>query len=172
MSIRVIEVSDGWALAIDVGVWAVGGSLVGYVTHRLGPSAFSRDSVLTRLRTFERDGRFYEERLRIKRWKGRLPEAGDLFPGGFSKRSLQKMDVAYLERFVQETRRAEVTHWVLIAMGPFFVLWNPWWLALVMVAYGIAANLPCLLAQRYNRARLLRTLGRIRHRRPSGGDGS
>lgn len=168
MSIRVVQLSDGWTVALDVAVWAVGSSLTGYVTHRLGPDAFTRDSVVTRLRPFERSGRFYEDRLRIKRWKARLPEAGDLFPGGFSKRSLQKVDPVYLERFVQETRRAEVTHWVIIALGPFFFLWNPWWLGTVMVAYGVAANLPCLLAQRYNRARLMRTLDRVRRRHNQG----
>ncbi len=165
MSIRVIELSDGWTVALDVAVWAVGGTVTGYVTHRLGPDAFKRDGWITRLRPFEADGRIYEEKLRIKQWKGRLPEAGDLFRGGFSKRSLRKVDPAYLERFVRETRRAEVTHWIVIALGPFFFLWNPWWLAVVMVVYGVVANLPCLLAQRYNRGRLLRILDRVRARR-------
>jgi glycosyl-4,4'-diaponeurosporenoate acyltransferase len=39
-------------------------------------------------------------------------------------------------------------------------LWNPWWLGLAMVGYALAANLPCLLTQRYNRARLMRMLAR------------
>jgi glycosyl-4,4'-diaponeurosporenoate acyltransferase len=171
VNIRVLQLSDGWTVVLDVAVWAAGSSLTGYLMHRLGPDAFTRDGVITRLRPFERSGRFYEERLRIKRWKGRLPEAGGLFPGGFSKRSLRKVEPAYLERFVQETRRAEVTHWVIIGLGPLFFLWNPWWLGVVMVTYGIAGNAPCLLAQRYNRARLLRTLDRVR-RRDNQGDPS
>ena len=58
--------------------------------------------------------------------------------------------IGHLERFVVETRRAEATHWLVLAAGPFFVLWNPWGLALVMVAYAVVANVPCLLIQRYN----------------------
>ena len=104
--------------------------------------------------------RRYERVLRIKRWKRLLPEAGDLFRGGFSKRRMLRHDRDYLERFVVETRRAELTHWLIMGAVPFFFLWNPWWLALAMLGYGIVANVPCLLTQRYNRARLLRMLAR------------
>ena len=41
-----------------------------------------------------------------------------------------------------------------------FFLWNPWWGDLIIVAYAVAANLPCIFAQRYNRSRLTRLLGR------------
>ena len=159
MSIRVIELSDGWTVALDVAVWAVGGTVTGYVTHRLGPDAFKRDGWLTRLRPFEADGRFYEETLHIKQWKGRLPEAGDLFRDGYDKRVVTRAD---LPRYVIETRRAEYTHWAIMAAAPLFLLWNPflvWW---AMVAYALIANLPCLVIQRYNRARVLRILGRRR----------
>jgi glycosyl-4,4'-diaponeurosporenoate acyltransferase len=44
-------------------------------------------------------------------------------------------------------------------MTPAFVVWNPWWVEIAMVVYALAANLPCLLVQRYNRARLARLLG-------------
>ena len=42
-----------------------------------------------------------------------------------------------------------------MAAGPVFLLWNPWWLGLLMFAYAVIANLPCLIVQRYNRARLV-----------------
>lgn len=161
---RVIDLPIGWTVVVDVVVWAVVGTVTGYVTHRLPAARFAADGPLTRLRAFEADGRWYEEHVAIKRWKGRLPEAGDLFKDGFSKRSLRRSSTAELERFVVETRRAEVTHWVVMAAGPFFVLWNPWGLAVVMVAYGVLANLPCLVVQRYNRARLARVLALARRR--------
>ena len=50
----------------------------------------------------------YRRWLRINRWKDRLPEAGALFAGGVSKRQLPSYDVAGLELFVRETRRAEL----------------------------------------------------------------
>lgn len=155
-----VPLTDGWAVVVDCIVWAVWSTGVGYVMHRRPVSAFDHDTFWTRLRPFEADGRFWERTVRIKRWKHRLPEAGDFFDGGFDKKRLHGDDPAALERFVVETRRAEVTHWVVLAAAPAFVLWNPWWLALVMATFAVVANVPCLITQRYNRARLVRILAR------------
>lgn len=165
MSVRVVDLPIGWTVVVDIVAWAVIGTVAGYAAHRAPVARFAEDGPLTRLRDFERDGRWYEQRIGIKRWKGRLPEAGGLFRDGFSKRSLRSESVDELERFVVETRRAEVTHWVVMGAGPFFLLWNPWGLGLVMVGYGVVANLPCLVVQRYNRARLQRVVALARRRR-------
>ena len=142
-----------WAMvALDVGVWGGWSALVGWWAHRRPLNAFERDSWLYRARRFERGG-FYDA-LRIRRWKDHLPEAGALFTGGFSKRSLRTRDPATLRRFVAETRRAEWTHWVIMLATPVFLLWSWPWVELVMVAYALSANLPCLLVQRFNRIRL------------------
>ena len=148
-----------WAMVVlDVVVWGSWSALVGLWAHHRPAAAFAGDSRLYRLRDFEDHGRFYE-RLRIKRWKDRLPEAGALFTGGFSKRSVKTLDRSVFERFVVETRRAEWTHWVIMLATPVFLVWNWWWVELLMIVYALAANLPCLLVQRYNRARLARLLG-------------
>ena len=147
-----------WAMVVlDVAVWGGWSAIAGYWAHRRPVAVFAGDSWLYRLRRFEDGGRLYE-RLRIKRWKDRLPEAGALFTGGFSKRSVRTRDRDVLERFVIETRRAEWTHWTIMLATPVFVVWNWWWVVLLMVVYALAANLPCLLVQRYNRARLARLL--------------
>jgi glycosyl-4,4'-diaponeurosporenoate acyltransferase len=143
----------------DAALWAVWSTVCGYAAHRISDPALRRDRLLV-LRRFERDARAYERILRIKAWKDALPEAGSLFRGGFSKRRVTRHDRAYLERFLVETRRAERAHWAIAALGPVFFAWNPWWLATAMVGYAVAANAPCIAVQRYNRARLLRLLGR------------
>jgi glycosyl-4,4'-diaponeurosporenoate acyltransferase len=148
-----------WLVIIDAGIWITWSTLVGYVAHRLPIDRLDRDGWLLRLRsTPDRVARWYAHRLRIKRWKPHLPEAGDLFEGGFNKSHLVQRDRPYLERFLIETRRAELTHWVIMAIAPLFFLWNPFWVAVMMAGYGVIANVPCLLVQRYNRARLMRTL--------------
>ena len=148
-----------WAMVVlDVAVWGGWSAAVGYAAHRRPATAFADDSWLYRLRAVERGGRLYE-RLGIKRWKDRLPEAGALFTGGFSKRTVRTRDRDVLERFVVETRRAEWTHWTIMLATPVFIVWNWWWVELLMLVYALAANLPCLLVQRYNRARLTRLLG-------------
>lgn len=152
----VIRLSNGWTVLLDCLVWAGWSVLCGYVVHRLPVEHFETGGPLTRLRSFERSGRFYERWFRVRRWKDLVPEAGGLFVGGFDKKHLRSRDPAYLDRFLTETRRAEVTHWAVMVLSPLFVLWNPAWLAAVMVAYGVGANLPCVIIQRFNRARLER----------------
>lgn len=157
-------------LAIAGGVaWGGWSSASGFVAHRLARERLEHDQSILRLRRCEAGGRRYERVLRIKRWKDRLPEAGALFRGGFSKRRVERHDRAYLAEFAVATRRAELAHWAIVALAPTFFVWMPlfgmpWWLATAMFVYGLAANVPCILVQRYNRARLERVLGPTRGR--------
>jgi len=161
----------------DCVAWAAIGTATGYAWHRVPVQRLAEDGWITRPRPFERDGRWYEQRWRIRSWKRFLPEAGGLFRGGYSKRSLRSSALDDLERFRIETRRAEMTHWWVVAWTPVFWLWNPLPLFMAMVAYAIAANVPCTAAQRYNRSRLNRVLARAhahphpRARRPGGSPG-
>jgi glycosyl-4,4'-diaponeurosporenoate acyltransferase len=151
-------------VAIDAAVWAVWGTAVGYAAHRLPRATVARDSWLTRPRPWERDGRWYE-RIGVRRWKRLLPDAGTVFRGGVSKRRLVGADVDSLRRLAEETRRAELVHWTVPALAPLFALWNPALLTLAMIVYAVLANAPCLIVQRYNRARLVRVIGRSRLRK-------
>ncbi|MBC7558277.1 MAG: hypothetical protein H7270_02780 [Dermatophilaceae bacterium] len=140
-------------IAVDVIAWGALHAGTGYAAHRLGDSRLSRDGWLLRPRHFEVGGQWYPRRLRIHRWKDKVPEAGDLFRSGVSKRQLPSYDVAGLQLFVRETRRAELTHWWAMGCGPLFVLWNPPLAAGLLIAYGVGINLPFIVIQRYNRFR-------------------
>ncbi len=124
---------------------------------RLSPEFFSEDTWLTAPRRWEHDGRLYRERLTIRKWKHLLPDGASWF-GGFAKRTLRADDPAYLAQFLLETRRAEVAHWCMLGCLPLFFLWNPPWARWVMTAYAVAANLPCIFVQRYNRFSLRRII--------------
>jgi glycosyl-4,4'-diaponeurosporenoate acyltransferase len=147
-------------VAVDVIAWGAFHAGTGYAAHRLGDARLGREGWLLRPRPFEVGGRWYRRRLRIHRWKDRLPEAGALFAGGVSKRELPSYDRAGLELFVRETRRAELTHWWAMACGPLFVLWNPPLAAGLLIAYGVGINLPFIAIQRYNRFRVQAILER------------
>jgi glycosyl-4,4'-diaponeurosporenoate acyltransferase len=138
----------------------------GYVAHRLPLERLASLPVVSRNWDWEHDGRVYED-LGMRAWKDRLPEAGAFYSGGFSKRRLSARDAAYLSRFALETSRAEWSHWLTWALALTFFAWNPWQVGIVMLIYGAIVNLPCILIQRYNRARLqrvARTLARRAHR--------
>lgn len=146
-------------VAVDVVAWAAIHASTGYLVHRLPSRLFERDTFLTRARRIEAGGALYVRSLKIKRWKGRLPEAGALFAGGFDKKHLAGRDPAYLATYVRETRRAELGHVLAAGAAPLFFLWNPWYVGVVMLVYAAVANGPCVAAQRFNRLRLLRILG-------------
>lgn len=149
-------------VAVDVVVQGIFHAGTGYAAHRLGDERLRRDGWLLRPRRFEAGGRWYRHRLHIHRWKDRMPEAGALFAGGVSKRQLPSYDVAGLELFVRETRRAELGHWWAMACSPLFLLWNPPLPSSLLVAYGVGINLPFIAIQRYNRFRTLSILERRR----------
>ena len=123
---------------------------IGFAALRLPQHLFARDGWLTAPRPWERDGRLYRDWLAIRKWKSLLPD-GAPWLGGFAKKKISACDPAYLAQFLLETRRAELAHWCMLSCLPVFFLWNPPWARLVMTGYALAANLPCILAQRYNR---------------------
>ena len=106
---------------------------------------------------WERHGRIYRS-LGIRSWKDKLPDAGSWFGGGYKKRKLCDRNVTTLDRFAREARRGELVHWCAIGALPLFKIWNSWPGMVVNAAYVVAANLPCILVQRYNRARIARLL--------------
>jgi glycosyl-4,4'-diaponeurosporenoate acyltransferase len=94
----------------------------------------------------------------IRVWKRWIPDAGGALPGGVAKASLVRREPEALQRLVIETRRAELVHWALLPGGCVTALWLPPAGVLLNVIFALAFNLPCLLLQRYNRARLQRCL--------------
>ncbi len=142
-------------IVVDVLAWGVFHTATGYAAHRLDDSRLDEDGWLLRPRRFELAGRWYRRRLRIDRWKDKVPEAGDLFRGGVSKSHLPAYDGAGLRLFARETRRAELAHWWAMCCGPLVMVWNPPLATALLVGYGVVVNLPFILIQRYNRLRIL-----------------
>ncbi|MGK2948096.1 MAG: hypothetical protein ACSLFP_05955 [Acidimicrobiales bacterium] len=155
-----VSLSFWGTLLANVVAWAVIHTASGYVVHRLPLGRLQHDGPLLGSRRWERDGRTYQRVLRIRSWKDHLPEAGALFSGGVSKRELTGTLSGGLPRFVAETRRAERGHWLALAAGPVFALWNPPSGLGLMVAYGVLVNAPFIAVQRYNRLRALKVLSR------------
>jgi len=169
MVVPPIELDPLPNVLVDIAAWFVIHASTAYAAHRLPLDRLQHDNWLLRPRRIEAGGRLYE-RIGIKRWKDALPEAGALFAGGLTKRSLPSVADGGLERFAAETRRGELCHWLAMAGGPLFVLWNPPLVAAMMIAYGVLVNAPFIAIQRYNRARVSRC--RARRRRSASTAGS
>ncbi len=154
-----VEMARLPTLIVDIAAWGMIHAGSGYLAHRLNDSHFDHDNWLFRGRAWERNGRLYES-LRVKRWKDRVPEAGAVFAGGVSKRTLTSRDPAGLVRLSTETRRAEFAHWACAVASPVFAIWNSPGISMVMVLYGVLVNAPFVVIQRYNRLRATRSLVR------------
>ncbi len=72
----------------------------------------------------------------------------------FRKKNLEHVTHANLHRFLIESCRAEMTHF--FAILPFWVFGfiAPPEVILIMLLYALALNMPCIIAQRYNRPRI------------------
>ncbi len=141
-------------------LWMSAFFFIGWRAVRWSDHSLASAGPLTRIRSWERSLRWYRTTLRITSWKDRIPEAGDFFAGGISKRHLPDGATVTLIRFVLETRRAERCHWMVMAFGPTFLIWTPWWFAVTNTIFGIVANTPFVLVQRFNRIRSERSLAR------------
>jgi len=133
--------------------------VVGRTMLSLPASLFAQDCWLTREYRWECGGMLYRNRFGVHRWKKRLPD-GAPWLGGMAKKRIATRRPEYLESFVVQTHRAEAAHWCMLLCTPLFFLWNPLWACFVMTFYGVAANVPCILAQRANRIQLRRVLMR------------
>jgi len=147
-----------WIVILNVTLWPVIQMALAWGFIRMPGAWFG---VPVRGFDFETRG-FYERCFGVKRWKDRLPDGARWIGGGFPKKELAGEDHGYLEEFIRETRRGELCHGCALLFVPIFCLWNPWWGDLVIFAYAIIANLPCIIVQRYNRIRLHRLLARFK----------
>jgi glycosyl-4,4'-diaponeurosporenoate acyltransferase len=143
------------AVTANGAAWFAIHIICGYAASRLPIRFFDPGSFLYRERRIEGNGKLYERIFMIKKWKELLPDGGDFFGRGFRKRHLAlPSDPAYLDRFIRETCRAELTHLVTFLCAFLFFLWNAPFIAVWMIPYAFFVNIPCVLAQRYNRPRL------------------
>lgn len=123
----------------------------------LSTSFFNPKKRMYAVRKWEKNGSFYINVLKIKKWKDNLPQF--ISKKGFSKRSLKslsQLSKEYLEKFIVETCRAEWNHFMCSMYWVISICINSTFYALLFSLIPILANLPFLLIQRFNRIRLYR----------------
>lgn len=149
-----LELSNLWIVILNaLGIPAIHLGVSWWFT-KLDRSWFDPSSRLFRERRIEEGGRVYQTLFRIRQWKPLLPDAAPWFDG-FAKGKLGSKDPDYLRAFIAETCRGEAAHYAQIPALLLTLIWNPWPVAaIVMIVYAVLSNLPCLILQRFTRARL------------------
>lgn len=146
---------------VDIAVIAGLSVLAGATAPRWPERWLVRDSWVTCPRSWETTGLY--RRLGVTSWAARLPEYGAVF-GGRSKREVPGRDLASLERYLVEVRRAIWVHTLSMLTWLPLIAFNPWWLTLAGAVIAIGVNVPFLLILRGNNARLSRIVTNLRKR--------
>mgnify|MGYP000633942942 CR=1 FL=1 len=158
---QIIDLPVVWTILIDCIAWAILQPGVASLAMQIPIEKLDPNKGWFRPAKWEADGEFYQRWLRIKAWKSRIPSLAGFFGSrGFRLDRLESSDPAYLDRWVRETCRAEITHWAAMLPSILFFLWNPPIAGWFMVLYAFVFNFPLILIQRYNRPRVLFQLAR------------
>jgi glycosyl-4,4'-diaponeurosporenoate acyltransferase len=89
----------------------------------------------------------------VHKWKRFLPDGGAFVKGGFRKKTV-RVDPDGLSRYLTESCRGELTHWLAILPFWIFGFFLPGKLIWLMLSYAIVVNIPCIVVLRYNRPRV------------------
>ncbi len=147
------------SLLLSVLLWLFFQLSAVYISQRLPRKYFDSNNYLFRSYAWEDNGNIYERLFLVRRWKQRLPDGGALYrKKAYKKRYLTSYGDENLLRFLEESARGELAHWLAIWPFIFFSLFVEAYVVLMMLFYALAVNLPCIMAQRYNRPRIKKIL--------------
>ncbi|MCD8505771.1 MAG: hypothetical protein LRY37_01030, partial [Alkalibacterium thalassium] len=80
-------------------------------------SFFGRDhpsDIIFRERSFEQKVKLWRNVFYVHKWKDSLPDGASLFKLGYKKKQLADTSLETMQMFILETKRAELTHLLLL----------------------------------------------------------
>ena len=101
---------------------------------------------------WEHEGRYYENVLKIKKWKDILPQ--HIGKDGFSKDHIDDVSLEYIDEFILETCRAEWDHSMNCLFAIVILLINDTIMGAALTLCLLLGNVPFVCIQRYKRFRL------------------
>ncbi len=159
---RILFLPDVLTILLCILVWPLFQVGVALICVYLPDRYFSPDSFLFRSHRFEREGRIYDRIFRVNRWKHLLPDGGVFWKKrGYQKKRLFSFSEQNLKKFLVESSRGELSHWLAILPFWVFGLIAPPQVIWYMLMYALLVNLPCIITQRYNRPRISNLLHKL-----------
>jgi hypothetical protein len=146
---------------IDIAIIAGLSVLIGATAPRWPDRWLRSDSWPTRPWSLGDPGLY--RRVRAARLAVRLPEFGQVF-GGRSKNEIPGRELAAIEAYLVEVRRAIWVHNLSMLTWLPLVFFNPWWMTLAGAVIAIVVNIPFLVILRGNNLRLSRMVASLRER--------
>jgi glycosyl-4,4'-diaponeurosporenoate acyltransferase len=156
---QIIFLTSSWTILLCFIVWPLLQVSAAFICLKLPERTFSSQSLLFRTYDFENGGRLYDRIFRVSKWKHLLPDGGMIWSKkAFRKKKLDSFSDESLTKFLIESGRAELTHWLAILPFWVFGFFAPARVIWYMLAYALIVNLPCIITQRYNRPRVQKLL--------------
>lgn len=138
-------------------VWPLMQLTITFICNKISDNYYNENSFILKTRKWEKGGSIYKRIFKIHKWKSFLPDGAKLNKNGFRKKHVNNFESDYFAKFIAETGRAEISHWLQIIPFWVFALWSPSFVIFPMFLYALIVNFPCIIAQRYNRPRLIKT---------------
>jgi len=160
---QIIFLPGAWAIILCFLVWPVLQTTAALLCSRMPEKWLDPGLFFFRAHRWEKDGSVYKTVFRVHVWKKYLPDSGTILPGTYKKKSLDDFSEANLRKYLLESCRAEMTHWFAIPPFLIFGLFTPSYVIGFMLIYALLVNVPCILAQRYNRPRILKFIEKSGH---------
>jgi len=161
---QIILLSEIETIIVDIFAWVCFHLGIGYWSTKWSIDQFDPKKWLYATRKWEQGGKIYDKIFHVRAWKKFIPSGASLYKNAFRVKNLASSDIEYLTRWLKESCRSELCHWIMMLPGGLFFLWNSvetgWW----MVVYAVANNLVPIIMQRYNRPRMERLLAQLKRK--------
>lgn len=152
---KILGLSSLKKLAANLGIFVVLSVIITFLSVLSPKYYYNYKMWLYRERKWEHGGKLYENKLKVKKWKSRLPELADFLKFIFPKKFIKEFSIDYMSKYLMESCRAELTHWCIIFSTVVFLIFESTETFIYMFLIAFAANIPYIIIQRYNRPRIL-----------------
>lgn len=155
---QIIYIEKQWMILLCFILWPIIQVSAALLCMKIPRKYLNYTSRLFREHKWEMNGTLYVKIFHIKKWKHLLPDGGAVVKDGYKKKNLMDYSIHNLDLFIVESCRAELSH--ILAILPFWIfgLFIPADSIIYMFLYALIVNLPCIIAQRYNRPRIIKVM--------------
>ncbi|MGX0401870.1 glycosyl-4,4'-diaponeurosporenoate acyltransferase CrtO family protein [Staphylococcus pasteuri] len=145
--------------------WFIGQMIIAQLGTRISYKFLEKDNKYFRSWNIEQEGQLWQQLVKVQYWKDHLPDGQNLNPNISSKATFDlSKNMNDIQRFILETRRAEVVH--LLSIFPVIAFFKASKsVKMINFIYVIIANVPCMIVQRYNRPKLIRIYNKLQKRK-------
>jgi glycosyl-4,4'-diaponeurosporenoate acyltransferase len=123
---------------INIIAWGILHFVLSYLCFIIPIKYFYKDRFIFRVSEWEQKSEVWDSWFQVRKWKDHIIDGSVIVKQSFDKRKLKGAHIETLKYFSAETKRAELTHLLLILPAPLFFLWNPVWAGWVNIVYALA----------------------------------